>query len=319
MFGKGRNLKREDISQESLLAYYFNVYHIPCVVKSPFREDNNPSFSFYMTKNGNIRYNDFASGEKGTLIEAIARLKDVCVEDVWPLIRDDFSSPEYIETNRIDRVITTRLETRKDFRIKVRSWQPYDIDYWASFGIDLPFLMRMEVYPISHVFVDLRGVLWPFVCDKYAYAYVERKEGFVSYKIYQPYNQKGRKWQTNMDKSTIGLWTKIPESGDKICICSSYKDAMSLWANTGIPAVAIQAEGFDISEHAQNDLRKRFRDVIIILDNDEPGIKYAEMLAEKTGFRNVTLPKFEGGKDISDLYKVLNNKEMFQKILLGLL
>ena len=94
---------------------------------------------------------------------------------------------------------------------------------------------------------------------------------------------------------------------------------MSLWANTGIPAVAIQAEGFSISEHAQKDLRDRFTDVIIILDNDEPGIKYAESLAKATGFRNVTLPQFDGGKDISDLYKYLDNKEKFRQIILGLL
>lgn len=319
MFGKGRRIKRDDISQESLLAFYFDVYHLPCLIKSPFREDNNPSFSFYMTQNGNIRYNDFASGEKGTLIEAIAKLKDVRIENVWPLIREDFSSPEYTENSRIDRVITTRVEQRKDFRIKIRPWQPYDIDYWASFGVNLAFLSKMEVYPISHVFVDFKGILWPFACDKYAYAYVERKEGFVSYKIYQPFNKKGRKWQTNMDKTTIGLWTKLPEKGDRVCICSSYKDAMSLWANTGIPAVAIQAEGFSISEHAQKDLRDRFTDVIIILDNDEPGLKYAESLAKATGFRNVTLPQFDGGKDISDLYKHLDNKEKFRQTIFGLL
>lgn len=319
MFGKGRKIKREDISQESLLAFYFQVYHIPCLIKSPFREDNKPSFSFYLTSNGNIRYNDFASGEKGTLLEAIAKLKDISVDDVWALIREDFSSPEHADYNRIDRVIMTRLIKRKEFRIKIRSWEPYDIDYWASFGIDLPFLIKMEVYPISHVFVDIRGVLWPFPCDKYAYAYVERKEGFISYKIYQPFNNKGRKWQTNMDKTTIGLWTKLPETGDRVCICSSYKDAMSLWANTGIPSIAIQAEGFDISEHAQKDLRERFKDIVIILDNDEPGIKYAEALSKKTGFRNVTLPPFDGGKDISDLYKVLDNKEKFKEVILSLL
>lgn len=319
MFGKGRKVKREDISNELLLAFYFKVYHIPCLIKSPFREDKKPSFSFYPTVNGNIRFNDFASGEKGTILDAIAKLKNVRVEDVWPLIKEDFSSPEYAENNHIDRVTTTRLVKRKDLRIKVRSWEPYDIDYWASFGISLDFLIKMEVYPISHVFVDLNGVLWPFKSDKYAYAYVERKEGFVSYKIYQPFNKNGRKWQTNMDKSTIGLWTKLPPEGDKLCICSSYKDAMSLWSNTGIPAVAIQAEGFDISEHAQKDLRARFKDIIIILDNDEPGIKYSEALAKETGFRNVMLPQFEGGKDISDLYKHLHDSEKFKQIIFGLL
>lgn len=319
MFGKGRRISREDITNEALLAHYFNVHRIPCVMKSPFRQDNNPSFSFYLTSNGNVRYNDFASGEKGTLLEAIARLKEVDIKEVWNVIRSDFASEQHDGwLNDECRTSTIRTD-RREIRIKVRGWEPYDIDYWASFGIDLVFLTRMEVYPISYIFVDINGVLWPFKCDKFAYAYVERKEGFVSYKIYQPFNKDGRKWQTNMDKTIIGLWTKLPSEGEYVCICSSYKDAMSLWANTGIPSIAIQAEGFNISEHAQNDLRERFKNVIIILDNDEPGIAYASKLANQTGFKNVVLPPFDGGKDISDLYKHLGDKQKFRELIFGLL
>ena len=88
---------------------------------------------------------------------------------------------------------------------------------------------------------------------------------------------------------------------------------------TDIPAVAIQAEGFDMSEHAQNDLRTRFKDVIIILDNDAPGLAYAEKLAGETGFRNVVLPPFDGGKDISDLYKYLHDRDKFNEVIKSLL
>ena len=319
MFGKEKKKTQDDITNEMLLAYYFDVYQVPCVIKSPFRTDRKPSFSFYKTQSGNIRFNDFDSGEKGTLLEAIARLKEVDVDNIWQVIRDDFSSPDTKHYFEDERMTTIVRNDRREFRIKVRRWESYDIDYWASFGINLAFLTQMEVYPISHVFIEKNGVLWPFPCDKYAYAYVERKEGFVSYKIYQPFNTSGRKWQTNMDKSTIGLWTKLPEAGNKVCICSSYKDAMSLWCNTGIPAVAIQAEGFDMSEHAQNDLRKRFKEVIIILDNDRPGIEYSQRLQKQTGFKNVIIPPFDGGKDISDLYKAIGDRDTFKKKILEIL
>lgn len=320
MFGRRKKKTRDKtITDEMLLAYYFDVYRLPCVIKSPFRDDRNPSFSFYKSEKGNIRFNDFASGEKGSLLQAIARLRNIDIADIWNVISDDFSS-ESCKEWLTDECRTTVVRTeRKEFRIKVRQWESYDIDYWASYGINLEFLNRMEVYPISHVFVENKGFLWPHPCDKYAYAYVERKEGFISYKIYQPYNKRGYKWQTNMDKGTIGLWTKLPAEGDRVCICSSYKDAMSLWCNTGIPAVAVQAEGFDMSKHAQNDLSTRFREVIIILDNDEPGLAYAERLSAETGFRNVILPPFEGGKDISDLYKSIGDSQRFKEKILSLL
>ena len=54
------------------------------------------------------------------------------------------------------------------------------------------------------------------------------------------------------------------------------------------------------------------------MDNDEPGVKDSLILAEKTGFTNIILPKFENGKDISDYYKVLNNKEKFKQTILNL-
>lgn len=319
MFGRRKAINRDDITNDTLLAYYFNVYRLPCLIKSPFREDNKPSFSFFVSKKGTILYNDFASGEHGTLLEAIAKIKNVNIVDVWDVIRDELNSPNNKKWITDERRTTVAKNSRHDIQIKTRQWESYDIDYWASFGINLPFLRKMEVYPISHVFFDLNGVLWPFKTDKYAYAYVERKEGFVSYKIYQPFNKNGRKWQTNMDKSTIGLWTKLPDSGDIVCICSSYKDAMSLWANTGIPSVAIQAEGFDISEHAKNDLKKRFKKVIIILDNDEPGLRYAERLSKLTGFRNVVLPQFDGGKDIADFYKYIGDSDSFRQKIFDLI
>lgn len=48
------------------------------------------------------------------------------------------------------------------------------------------------------------------------------------------------------------------------------------------------------------------------MDNDEYGRKDAKKLTELTGFTNIELPQFEGGKDISDLYKV-KGKEQFLK------
>ena len=91
-----------------------------------------------------------------------------------------------------------------------------------------------------------------------------------------------------------------------------------MWANTNIPALAIQGEGYSISNTAVKELKKRFDKVFICFDNDKPGILDAQKLALKTGFINVVLPDFEGGKDIADLYKVLNNKDEFKKIMLNL-
>ena len=157
-----------------------------------------------------------------------------------------------------------------------------------------------------------------FGADKYAYAYVEKKEGHITLKIYQPFNTKGFKWSNQHDGSVISLWTKLPKSGDKVCICASLKDALCLWANTGIPSIALQGEGYGISDTVIKELKERFTNVYILFDNDEAGLIDGEKLSKETGFTNIVLPKFEGGKDISDYYFILQDKQEFKKQMLNL-
>lgn len=208
----------------------------------------------------------------------------------------------------------TSHQSDSDLQCKVREWRQYDIDYWASYGVPLEWLKYADVYPISHKIVISEGKKYVFGADKLAYAFVERKEGRVTLKIYQPHNKADRKWANKHDRSVISLWTKIPETGDKVCICSSLKDALCLWANTGIPSVAVQGEGYGMSDTAISELKRRYKQVYVLFDNDEAGLADGEKLSKQTGFTNVVLPKFDGGKDVSDLFKSVG-KEKFCDII----
>ena len=93
---------------------------------------------------------------------------------------------------------------------------------------------------------------------------------------------------------------------------------MCLWSNTGIPSIAVQGEGYKMSNTAISELYKRFEHVYICFDNDEPGIIDGQKLAKLTGFTNIVLPKFTGGKDISDYFRVLNDPNLFKQNILKL-
>ena len=147
------------------------------------------------------------------------------------------------------------------------------------------------------------------MCD----AFVERKEDKVTLKIYQPFS-KLYKWSNKNDGSVVGLWTKIPESGKRLVICSSLKDALCLWANTKIPAVYVQSETTGMSDTAQQVLKSRYKKIFVCFDNDAPGLKDAENFSALTGFQNVVLPLFDGGKDISDFYKIKGKDEFIKTI-----
>lgn len=306
------------VTEADILFYYLGITKIPTIINSPLRKDNNPSFGLYF--NGKrIYYIDFATKERGGVFDLLGQMWGCSYTKVLLRINKDIPSFSNSEVKTYKYNFKTIKSYNKDIKLqcKIREWRDYDIKYWASYGISLEWLKYAEVYPISHKIIIKNNNRYVFSADKYAYAYVEHKEGNITLKIYQPFNTKGYKWSNKHDSSVISLWTKIPEYGEKVCICSSLKDAICLWANTGIPAISIQGEGYTISNTAIKELKKRYKKIFICLDNDKPGLEDAEKLAKETGFINIVLPQFDNGKDISDLFK-LKGKEGFIKIVLPL-
>lgn len=306
------------VTEADILSYYLGVTEVPTIINSPLRQDRRPSFGLYSSDGVRIFYTDLATKDSGGLFDLLGKMWNCSFKEVLTRVNEDiskFCGGASIHSYTPCTVRSTNSYNKDtDLQCKVRDWRSYDIEYWASYGITLEWLKYAEVYPISHKIVIKDGHRYVFGADKYAYAYVEHKEGKVTLKIYQPKNTKGYKWSNKHDKSVVSLWTKIPEYGDKVCICSSLKDALCLWSNLGIPALSIQGEGYNMSNTAVNELKRRYKEIYILLDNDEAGLKDGLSLSESTGFINLVLPKFKEGKDISDAYKVLG-KERWLKLI----
>lgn len=310
-------------TQVQITSYYLGVKDIPCIICSPLRRDEKPSMGIYSPNGTEVNFIDFGTGERGSIFTLLRKMWNTSFADTLKKIYEDFARFSSSVSVRASipscRIVGNPDHSRSvDMQCKVREWRDYDIEYWESYGVPLKWLKYADVYPISHKIIIKNGNSYVFGADKYAYAYVEFKEGKTTLKIYQPYNKSGFKWANKHDKSVISLWTKVPEYGDKICICSSLKDALCLWANTGIPALAIQGEGYSISNTAVSELKRRYKEIYILLDNDDAGLQDAVKLSESTGFTNIVLPKEYGEKDISDLYHSLQDKERFKSIILGL-
>ena len=308
-------------SEAQIVSYYLGIQKVPCIINSPLRQDRHPSFGLYSPNGTEINYIDFSTRDSGTIFTLLKNMWNIDYPEVFKRICQDFSkfSSKATVTKSTKCDVTSQGSSSNiDMKCKVREWKDYDLEYWASYGITLPWLKYANVYPISHKIIVKDGKEFVFGADKYAYAYVEFKEGKTTLKIYQPFNKRGFKWANKHDRSVISLWTKVPKIGDKICICSSLKDALCLWANTSIPAIAIQGEGYGISDTAISELKRRYKEIYILLDNDEAGLRDGEKLSASTGFINLVLPNINGAKDVSDLYKSLENKKRFKNIILNL-
>lgn len=310
--------KIKDIDHRTLAEYYLDVKKIPCLVNSPFRTDKKPSFGIFQ-KDGKIFFKDFATGESGNIYSLLALYWNMSTDDVFEKIYNDIISCQNKKSVHLKKKSIQISSTHSDIGVKTRDWQDYDIDYWNSYGISKEWLVFAEVYPISLIIITYDdGAQKIYKADKYSYAYVEHKEHNTTIKVYQPFNKDNMKWRSGHDKSVISLWSKLPESGDIVCICSSTKDALCLWANTGIPSVAVQGEGYDISNTAIRELKRRFKTVCVCYDNDDAGIKNAKKISSSKNITNIEIPYFDGGKDISDLFKVVNNKNEFKSIMKNL-
>lgn len=306
------------VSHAELLSYYLGIDTLPKCINSPLRsDDTHPSFYLYSPDGKKVLYKDYATGDKGDIYSLLQHKKGWSFRQLISKVSSekaffkDCNANVEVSAYKGEKHFT---KSKTDLRVTVRTWEKHDLEYWESFGITLPWLKYADVYPISHIIFYKEGKRVVMHAAKYAYVFVEKKEGTVTLKTYQPnVKDKSRKWFNSNDGSVVGLWTKVPKKGNKIVICSSLKDALCLWIHIGIPAIYVQSETTGLSTTAQEVLKSRYKHIFICFDNDEPGLKDGIELSTKTGFKNVVLPFFSEGKDISDLYKA-KGKEEFIKI-----
>ena len=304
----------EKTTEANILSFYLGVTEIPCIIHSPLRKDNKPSFGLYSSNGKRIYFVDFATKDRGGIFDLLCQMWGCSYKEVLIRINKDIPKLCFIGTPNVHKhipcTVRSTIECKKstDLQCKVRDWTSYDIEYWESYGISLDWLKYAEVYPISHKIIIKNGNKYVFKADKYAYAYVEHKEGKVTLKIYQPFNKNGYKWSSNIDRSVWSLWTKIPKFGNNLIISSSVKDCLNIMCNLGIPAICMQGEGYKPKPQIIEELKSRYKNIILFYDNDynnpdNPGKKDSMELSLEYNLKRVEIPVKYESKDPSDLFK----------------
>lgn len=297
---------------------YLGISVVPSNINSILREDKNPSLCIFPYKDG-LFYKDFGTNQSGNIYQLLSLYWNIPLNQVYRKIVTDFNSNNKLSCCKKSSKTIIKRKSNINIKVKIRNWKPWDIEYWSSYGISLKWLEYCDIYPISHIFlIHQNGEQLIISADKYAYVYVERKDNKVSLKIYQPYST-NFKWMSKHDASVWDLWTKIPEKGDKLIITSSRKDALCLWANTGIPSLSLQGEGYVPKEKVINQLKERYSKIYVFYDNDfenkvNNGRNYGRILAEKFNLQQIEIPTEYKSKDPSDLYKNWG-KEVFLNVI----
>ncbi len=297
------------VSEIDILNHYIPIKELPCLISSPLRVDKKPSFTIYITSFSKIRYFDLAKREGGGLFDLLGNMWGTGFQATIGRIQRDL---KYIAKSNIPIIVGAPVTAKglnpdvKKLEVKLRPYEQYDLDYWARYGLPQKALLFADIYPISHIIMNKGNGDMTIKAHKLAYAYIERKDGNTTYKIYQPMNDKC-KWMNSHNSSVWDLWSKLPDSGDKVIITSSRKDALCLWYHLKIPAVSLQGEGYIPKESVIKELKDRFKEVYVLFDNDynkecNVGRENASHLCSKFNLNFIEIPSYFQSKDPSDLY-----------------
>lgn len=291
------------VTEYDIYARYIGQFKIGFIYNSPFREDKNPSFGIFRSrKSGKLLFKDHGNGECGDVIKFVELYTGLTnYNDILNRIVTDMSI-----TNN------TKLKSIKQYESKdtvigvVRQdWTDIDKQYWSQFGITKETLIKFNVSSIKYYLCDgiVKGI---YKNENPMYAY----KVYDHFKIYRPLADKYTKWRNNLAPYDIQGYEQLPKKGDLLIITKSLKDVMCLY-EMGYTAISPSSESTFLTPDVIDDLKLRFKRILICFDRDISGVKNMRKISLKTGLNGFLVHKKWKAKDISDAVK-LNGFEVIK-------
>lgn len=305
-------------SEEQLMEYYLHLPVKKGLFRSPLRRDKQPTCSFYRNKSGTLIFKDFATGQHLNIFDVVQSIFKCDYFESLRIIANDFGivrdnalhkNPGKINLNPIkikDKEISK-------IQIEVQEFTDGELKWWGKYGISKDILKHFNVYSCKHVFLnDQLFAESQQHCPIFGY-YGKKYQGLELWRCYFPKRTSFR-FITNWPSKKIQGYDQLPKKGKLLVITKSMKDSMCLYS-CGITACAPNSENLFIPEKVLEDLKNRFKNIVVLYDNDRPGLyNMAKIRKEHPELTYVFIPKKYGSKDISDFYKDHGRKETLNLI-----
>ena len=126
------------------------------------------------------------------------------------------------------------------------------------------------------------------------------------YKIYNPLSENGFRfcWLGSKPTDYVFGYKQLPETGDRVFLTGGEKDVLALFSK-GEYAVCLNSETAAVPPELMAALKTRFKEVVVLYDSDETGVKNSHKIAQQFGIGRMSLPKWlteSGGKDVADFF-----------------
>ena len=306
---KPKNLTLEwilsKVTEYEIYSHYLGQFKVGGIYNSPFRKDKNPSFGIYYSKRANcLLFKDHGTGECGNVVKFVSLYTGKT--DYQEILQDIVDKLNITNTTKLDSTKQYIPSGETVIGIVRQPFTQTDISYWSQFNISLETLRKFNVNSIKYYLCNgiVKGI---YKEDNPMYAY----KVFNNFKIYRPLADKYTKWRNNLSQDDIQGWQQLPKKGNILIITKSLKDVMCLY-EMGIPAISPSSESTFISDKALEDLKKRFKRILVCFDRDSAGIKNLRKISLKTGLEPILVHKKFNAKDISDAVK-LNGFEIIKQ------
>lgn len=293
-------------SEETYMTTYLGIPVKQGLQVSPLRNDHKPTVSFHRNKKGELMFHDFGTGFHENFIGVVMEIHKCSYFKALQIIAEDFGyipKSENRETPKI-KVSNVILEEKPSTQIQItdRKFTQTELKWWESFGVHEDTLKKFKVHSCENVFLNGNYFGSPTSKTSMFGYYCGKKNGEELWRIYMP-QRKTYRFLSNTGKTFIQGAKQLPETGNVLIITKSLKDVMALY-ELGISAIAPCSEVLFISDQQLKKLQERFKNVIVIYDNDLPGIQGMQRIKKAhPELKFFWIPRDSGAKDISDYIK----------------
>lgn len=291
------------VTEYDIYAKYIGQFKVGMIYNSPFRKDKNPSFGIYYSKRTKqLLFKDHGTGECGNVIKFVSLFTGKTeYNDILSDIVDNLNI-----TNNTKLVSSKQYIPPTETVIGVvrQEFTDVDINYWKQFNISINTLKKFNVNSIKYYLCNgiVKGT---YKRENPMYAY----KVYNNFKIYRPLADKYIKWRNNLTDYDIQGYEQLPQKGDILFITKSMKDVMCLH-EMGYPAVSPSSESTFLPKDVLEQLKTRFKRIIILFDRDVAGVKRSRKLSRETGLEAIFINKKFKAKDVSDAVKANSFEEI---------
>ena len=291
------------VTEYDIYAKYIGQFKVGMIYNSPFRKDKNPSFGIYYSKRTKqLLFKDHGTGECGNVIKFVSLFTG----------KTEYSDILSDIVDKLNITNNTKLVSSKQYipptetviGVVRQEFTDVDINYWKQFNISINTLKKFNVNSIKYYLCNgiVKGT---YKRENPMYAY----KVYNNFKIYRPLADKYTKWRNNLTDYDIQGYEQLPQKGDILFITKSMKDVMCLH-EMGYPAVSPSSESTFLPKDVLEQLKTRFKRIIILFDRDTAGVKRSRKLSRETGLEAIFINKKFKAKDVSDAVKANSFEEI---------